>query len=776
MRALQRYALLGFLVVSLTATVAILHARNRPPRDTTSDDFQFDRLSSFWSGYHSKWSDRGRNSSRNTDNHPELCRFHSCFEFDRCRNGFRVYIYPLEDGQAVSATYMKLLSAIRRSRFYTSNPEEACLFVPNVDTLDRDILSDEYVRSAQARLWNLPHWNGGRNHLIFNLFSGSWPDYSQDLGFDPGLAMLAKSSAPETIFRPGYDISIPLFPRTHPEIGGEPGFSSSESKIITPLRKRFLLTFKGKRYLYGIGSEIRNSLFHLNNVNDVLLLTTCKHGKQWKLKKDERCDSDNADYDKQDYTVLMQNSTFCLVPRGRRLGSFRFLESLQAGCIPIVLSNDWRLPFDEVIDWKSATIRWDERLLFQLPHFLRSSGLTPDSARVAQLRQQSQILWGSYLNSIEKIVQTTLQIIADRVESEQAKSITSWNTFPGALHSVQSEFTWRRWNLPWNSCWSQQSCGRPLAADVSTGNQRQVASLTKFTAVVYTTLPYTRQSFPQTQLYRLLKNVLKSKHCDKILLLLNMENYPRSREPRENNRTEKFSDGDLLLNAKLPSSVVPIRVSKTSDRFRPFEQIVTDAVLSLDEDVTLTTEEIDFAFLVWKQFRQQIVGYPARSHFWDERRSRWSYSSKWSNEYSMVLTSAAFYHSYYNALFTSLLTPRLIDFVNQVQNCEDILMNFLVTDVTSLPPVKVTQRKQYRDTSNAGVGAVGALNNHFPSAWNDPDHFRQRGECVARFASEFGRVALAHSVARYDPVLFKDPVSNLRKRFKIIDRIGSSGA
>lgn len=42
------------------------------------------------------------------------------------------------------------------------------------------------------------------------------------------------------------------------------------------------------RYLYGIGSEIRNSLFHLNNVKDVLLLTTCKHGKQWKLKKDER--------------------------------------------------------------------------------------------------------------------------------------------------------------------------------------------------------------------------------------------------------------------------------------------------------------------------------------------------------------------------------------------------------------------------------------------------------------------------------------------------------
>lgn len=67
----------------------------------------------------------------------------------------------------------------------------------------RDILSDDYVRSAQAALWNLPYWNEGRNHLIFNLFSGSWPDYSQDLNFDAGHALLAKSSAPGHTFRPG---------------------------------------------------------------------------------------------------------------------------------------------------------------------------------------------------------------------------------------------------------------------------------------------------------------------------------------------------------------------------------------------------------------------------------------------------------------------------------------------------------------------------------------------------------------------------------------------
>lgn len=44
-----------------------------------------------------------------------------------------------------------------------------------------------------------------------------------------------------------------------------------------------------------------------------------------------------------DYREMLNNSTFCLVPRGRRLGSFRFLEALQVGDTHKYFHSEWCL-------------------------------------------------------------------------------------------------------------------------------------------------------------------------------------------------------------------------------------------------------------------------------------------------------------------------------------------------------------------------------------------------------------------------------------------------
>ncbi|XP_016152343.1 PREDICTED: exostosin-1 [Ficedula albicollis] len=645
----------------------------------------------------------------------------SCFDFAQCRkNGFKVYVYPQQKGEKIAESYQNVLAAIEGSRFYTSDPGQACLFVLSLDTLDRDQLSPQYVHNLRSKVQSLHLWNNGRNHLIFNLYSGTWPDYTEDVGFDIGQAMLAKASISTENFRPNFDVSIPLFSKDHPRTGGEKGFLRFNT--IPPLRK-YMLVFKGKRYLTGIGSDTRNALYHVHNGEDVVLLTTCKHGKDWQKHKDSRCDRDNTEYEKYDYREMLHNATFCLVPRGRRLGSFRFLEALQAACVPVMLSNGWELPFSEVIDWNQAAIIGDERLLLQIPSTIRSI----HQDKILALRQQTQFLWEAYFSSVEKIVLTTLEIIQDRIFKHISRNSLIWNKHPGGLF-VLPQYSSYLGDFPY------------YYANLG------LKPLSTFTAVIHAVTPLVSQSQP---VLKLLVAVAKSQYCAQIIVLWNC-------------------DKPLPAKHRWPATSVPVIViegeSKVmSSRFLPYDNIVTDAVLSLDEDTVLSTTEVDFAFTVWQSFPERIVGYPARSHFWDNTKERWGYTSKWTNDYSMVLTGAAIYHKYYHYLYTHYLPASLKNMVDQLANCEDILMNFLVSAVTKLPPIKVTQKKQYKETMMGQTSRA--------SRWADPDHFAQRQSCMNTFASWFGYMPLIHSQMRLDPVLFKDQVSILRKKYRDIERL-----
>ncbi|KAF3850168.1 hypothetical protein F7725_019887, partial [Dissostichus mawsoni] len=242
---------------------------------------------------HQHTSPRERRAIRDNIYRNKRCRMETCFDFARCQTGFRVYIYPPQRGDEISETYQKILSSIEESRFHTTDPSRACLFILAVDTLDRDQLSAQFVQNVRLRIQSLPTWNDGRNHLIFNLYSGTWPDYTEDLGFEVGQAMLAKASADVVNFRPNFDISIPLFSKEHPLKGGGMGYLTLND---APPSRKYLLVFKGKRYLTGIGSETRNALYHIHNGEDIILLTTCKHGKDWEKHKDSRCNRDNEEY------------------------------------------------------------------------------------------------------------------------------------------------------------------------------------------------------------------------------------------------------------------------------------------------------------------------------------------------------------------------------------------------------------------------------------------------------------------------------------------------
>ena len=70
----------------------------------------------------------------------------------------------------------------------------------------------------------------------------------------------------------------------------------------------------------------------------------------------------------------------------------------------------------------------------------------------------------------------------------------------------------------------------------------------------------------------------------------------------------------------------------------PYDAIETEAVLSMDDDAHLRHDEIIFAFRVWREYRDRLVGFPGRFHAWDKEHQSWNYNSNYSCELSMVLT------------------------------------------------------------------------------------------------------------------------------------------
>lgn len=647
---------------------------------------------------------------------PRHCTMQTCFNMSRCvGRPFRVYVYPESaDSGAISALYRRLLQVLTESRLYTDDPRRACVFVLAVDTLDRDQLSARFVQALPARLATMSLWNNGVNHVIFNLFSGTWPDYSEDFGVDTGYAILAKASMTAEHFRERFDISFPLMSANHAERGV---MESHVTSFPIPLSKQYLIGFKGKRYVVGIGSQTRNSLYHLHNGRSVVTVTTCRHGNDWQRWKDERCDDDMRQYDKFDYNALLMNSTFCLVPRGRRVGSFRFLEVLRAGCIPVLLSNGWRLPFDEVIDWSEAVVFADERLTLQVPNTVRSIS----NQRLLMMRQHARTLWTAYFSSLERVVMTTMKIIEDRVYSDRPTPRAAWMNPPGAL-------------LHMRNYGDGSLCGIPLFQHPAT---RRRCLRSNFTAMIVC-----RNSSLQ-HLSNLLYEIGKSKFVSRVLLL-----WPRS-----------TSTPSLSQMRQIRSSLsVPVYLfnTDTSQRFTINKLVVTDAVLMVNDDSPLISEETDFIYQVWREFPERIVGIRSRSHLWDEKTSRWLYSEKLLNQYSMVASSGAMYHNYYHHVYTEWSSPAILRTVQQDFHCQEILLNFIVSHASQRPPIKVTQRRVWRQRH---VFNFSGLDN------NDDGMRQSRHICLNTLAALFGYMPLQYSSVRMDPLLYRDSVAAWRKLY-----------
>ncbi|KFB37981.1 AGAP000081-PA-like protein [Anopheles sinensis] len=421
-------------------------------------------------------------------------------------------------------------------------------------------------------------------------------------------------------------------------------------------------------------------------------------------QKDIRCNFPQGN--EYEYPAVLASGTFCLIARGVRLAQPTLLEAMAAGCIPVIMADNLVLPFSDVLDWELLSLRIYESALHTVVPMLRSVS----AQRIREMQAQVRLVYERYFASLERIVLTALDQLNDRIFPHRSRTYLHWNVAPERQATHNPLFL-------------------PLIAPKAQG----------FTAVILT---YDRIE----SLYILIQKLATVPSLQKILVVWN-------------NQRKAPPHPSLFPKVGKPLKIIQTAANRLSNRFYPYEEIETEAILTIDDDIVmLTADELDFGYEVWREFPDRIVGFPSRTHVWDNATGRWRYESEWTNQISMVLTGAAFHHKYWSYLYTNAMPGNIKQWVDEHMNCEDIAMNFLVSNVTRKPPIKVAPRKKFK--------CPECTNNEMLSA--DLNHMTERSACINRFAEIYGTMPLRTVEFRADPVLFKDNFPEKLKRFNDI--------
>ena len=322
-------------------------------------------------------------------------------------NSSFVYVYNITEVTLIcpslnSSQYLKILRQLHKTDYITRDPYKAGTFV---------VVLDGTFSASCRRLENLPHWNGGINHIVIAFTSDI---NSRDIGRTwwtaLGEGVLAQPVFKEAGFREHKDIIIPTLPETF-------NFSSVDSYIglpeLVPVYRKHLITFSGT---ISNDLEPENSQFYLNlkNQTNVHVQLNCENGtlasgfREWSLCADRKTRK-----------WSLGNATFSLIPNPKDIGQFstvtfqlRLFEALKYGSIPVCFGDSLHLfPFAEILDWRRAAL--------VVPHYIQPDQLinilsSYKETDLFELRRQGRILWLSYFSSHRAILETTLLVLRMR--------------------------------------------------------------------------------------------------------------------------------------------------------------------------------------------------------------------------------------------------------------------------------------------------------------------------------------------------------------------------
>lgn len=334
-----------------------------------------------------------------------------CFSLDRCAGRpFTVFSYVSVETlyRSGNTTTWKLLVEILTPYFVFSSPETACLILPPFD-VSRLFFQGFPTATIASKC---PAWDFGRHHIFVGFED---PDISYILEPQSHEQYIGRSlvllSSGLTNYRTRlrFDLTLPLIHEKSPEWFLDQLSKQFVQDTLPPEKRKWLYSFKGTRYPYM--GTIRNKLVFDNahhTADDIIILTECVHptklisSHDWRYQTTTNCSQSQETFDREPYDHLLKESVFSLCPRGVGRHSFRLLEAMVFGSIPVILSDGYALPFAPELDLSECTIVWPEAQHHRLQAFLRQQTSSERNKRWLACRRLVWIMFGLGSNQFAK--------------------------------------------------------------------------------------------------------------------------------------------------------------------------------------------------------------------------------------------------------------------------------------------------------------------------------------------------------------------------------------
>ncbi|XP_030505809.1 probable glycosyltransferase At5g20260 [Cannabis sativa] len=260
-------------------------------------------------------------------------------EMPMVHNGPTTYIYSIE-GQFI----FELESELSNHSFMAKHPDEAhAFFLPMSISKLTDSLYPTYSKGGRfsetlSRVFTdyvyvlsrkYPYWNrtNGADHFFVSCHD--WAPLISRIDhhiYDNFMKVLCNANTSEG-FKPSRDVSIPEYNLKKFELG--------PPRLGQPPNQRPVLAF----FAGAAHGDIRAKLF-----------------KHWKEKDNEVLVFEQLPKN-YSYHKIMGETKFCLCPSGSEVASPRVVEAMRQGCVPVLISDYYSIPFEDVLDWTKFSVQ-----------------------------------------------------------------------------------------------------------------------------------------------------------------------------------------------------------------------------------------------------------------------------------------------------------------------------------------------------------------------------------------------------------------------------------